>query len=66
MVAITPGEAAVMKRSVKPGARPSVCRRKPSHSSAAGPRSAYSTSAMAWGASAMRAASRRRRASISA
>ena len=52
MVAITPGEAAVMKRSAKPGARPSVCRRKPSHSWAAGPRSAYSTSAMACGASA--------------
>ena len=40
MVAITPGDAAVMKRSANRRGRASVSRRKASHSRSAGPRSA--------------------------
>src|SRR5882762_4531667 len=62
IVAMTPGEAAVMKGSANVFAAPAVERAKRSHSAVASARSVYATSATACGASLIRAAPVRMRA----
>ena len=61
MVAMTPGEAAVMNDSANPFV-PATPRWNSAHSAVASPRSVYATSATACGASLIRAAPVRMRA----